>query len=1207
MPKIRELINFEPIKDVIDIDASFDAAEMVKNYIISPSLEEQLVYVFEDLQKSTHKAVQIVGGYGSGKSHMLAFIISILKQPELVKYIQNKKVRKAAAGIKREFVVIHWELQPNDVELSAYFYDRMALQLKEVYGIDYKEPDSSKVVDHKREILRLLELVKKDNPTRGLAVIIDEISDFLKEKPRGNIHRAIQFLRVLGQAAKECDFTFVGAMQELVFTSPTYIDQAESFGRVSERFNVITIRKEDIKEVIAKRVVAKTPEQLLELDNLFKEYTKYFSIVQTNKEDYIKLFPLHPYTIQIFSELPYFEKRGAIQFTIQEVSKILAEDFPYIITYDRIFAEIVSRHNIKNLDEVAPVVDAIKTLDSKIDLLEKRHQQTAKRIINAMAILKLYGKSTNNGATLDELANTLLILPANKLMEARDELAVVLRNLRRVTDGQFINKTEDGYYYLDLTLDIDYDQVIERRAENLPVGALDDEILRILKEQLLLAKSLGNGIFADGCRWPSRRSFREGIFVYERGRKNKQEIEAEYTIVFLSPFANRNPYKAGAGTIIISGRLKPDETALLKKTVAARSLLNENFHRSIMQKKYDALQKEFIASMVQAYLETGQVETGTETKNVKSLISREFSNFAELLAEIKPAILDEFFTSKYPEHPRFKQAISQDNIKGEFSSALKDMIAKGDFLELYSNTRSILDALDLVDKKGNISTTKSKVAIRIRQLARDNRGKNIDIKTIVDEFSHPPFGYDPMMTAFVFILLTYNGEINLKAAGGKTISSSEVAEVFGSGIDAFTNVRYFTLESDFDIQPVIDLFHALDLAPDKLRASVKRGVAVQQFRTRYLEMVEQIDTINNRLAKLSLYEGVPLDLEGLKTYHLQVETIPLDDFEQVRTPADFKKVVYEPKQITEIANSYQLLLELYRFYNLYIERLEKEIEYGLEIKKILVEHPFLIKSKTIDGYLNEAFAILADASRLLNIEELNPLLGKLEQAKKKYIAAYYMAHEQCVGGKVDWARLDDLLASTAFANLKSLKNVSVLNTHLFLKIESEIARIKRLRCSSLLLDLLEDRVLCPYCSFPQGYGPVDVDQRIGELEEVLEKILRDWEKTIISELNNYRDNIRYLSSPEQELIIEIIESNTLPGYIPAGLAVALNNLFKELTIIELDPKQIAREIFSASAVLDYNAFTQRLEDFKRNLIAGKDPDKIRIMYFLGGDNSEKTG
>lgn len=61
MPKIRELINFEPIKEVIDIDAISNSKEMVENYVISPSLEEHLVHVFRDLQKSTHKAPQIVG------------------------------------------------------------------------------------------------------------------------------------------------------------------------------------------------------------------------------------------------------------------------------------------------------------------------------------------------------------------------------------------------------------------------------------------------------------------------------------------------------------------------------------------------------------------------------------------------------------------------------------------------------------------------------------------------------------------------------------------------------------------------------------------------------------------------------------------------------------------------------------------------------------------------------------------------------------------------------------------------------------------------------------------------------------------------------------------------------------------------------------------------------------------------------------------
>jgi hypothetical protein len=42
----------------------------------------------------------------------------------------------------------------------------------------------------------------------------------------------------------------------------------------------------------------------------------------------LSLFPLHPYVIQIFSELPYFEKRGIIQFTVEEVGKILDREFP---------------------------------------------------------------------------------------------------------------------------------------------------------------------------------------------------------------------------------------------------------------------------------------------------------------------------------------------------------------------------------------------------------------------------------------------------------------------------------------------------------------------------------------------------------------------------------------------------------------------------------------------------------------------------------------------------------------------------------------------------------------------------------------------------------------------------------------------------------------------------------------------------------------
>ena len=94
-------------------------------------------------------------------------------------------------------------------------------------------------------------------------VIVDEISDFLKQKSKEKINRDVQFMRVLGQVAQSCDFMFIGAMQEHVFSNPKYVDEAESIGRVAERFEIITIRREDIKRVISRRVLNKTRNNVL--------------------------------------------------------------------------------------------------------------------------------------------------------------------------------------------------------------------------------------------------------------------------------------------------------------------------------------------------------------------------------------------------------------------------------------------------------------------------------------------------------------------------------------------------------------------------------------------------------------------------------------------------------------------------------------------------------------------------------------------------------------------------------------------------------------------------------------------------------------------------------------------------------------------------------------------------------------------------------
>lgn len=750
-----------------------------------------------------------------------------------------------------------------------------------------------------------------------------------------------------------------------------------------------------------------------------------------------------------------------------------------------------------------------------------------------------------------------------------------------------------------MSLDIDYDQVIQRRADNLPGGALDEEILAILKEQLMLEQSSENGVFLDSCRWPSRRSFREGSFVFVRNGDVKKEVDGDYTIVFLSPFTNANPYKILPSTIVLSGKLAQSSVDLLKQVVAAKLLTGENFHRSIMQKKYIELKKVFTEIFIETYLEEGQVETNSGTMSVKSIISREFNNFDELFSEIKPVLLEDYFAQKYPKHPRFSQAITRDNIQGEFSNALKDLLNKGSWQSLFSSAKSILKAFELIDNQGNISTAESEAAKCIRQLAKENQGKNIDVKQIQDEFSDSPYGYDPIMAALVIIVLTYNGEIALKAAGGKTITSSEVSDVFMTGIEAFTNINYLTLESDFDIQPVIDLFIALELPQDKLRKSAKRSEAVQEFRSRNLEIKEQIEEIDNKLSKLSIHDSDIVDIEGLKKYQSELELIPMEEFDKVKTPNDFKKIAYAKDVIKRIGEVYQLLKKLSQFYAFYFASLSKEIEYAREIDKLLQNYPHLFDANGIEGHIKDTFNILNSAEKLLNYEELNPLLGKLQQAHKKYTSDYYHAHEGFVGGKVDWNKFEEISKSVEFISLKALKNLPVLNTQAFLKIEVELSKLITLRCTKFKVDLLQEKVICPFCEFPKDYPTMDIDHKTKEIEDSILKILNEWEATLLQEVLNYRDNITYLNAGEQALVQGVVKNCALPKEVSEDLIKALNNLFKELEIIEVTPQQLLDELFTDARVLDYSTLTERLASFKQSLFAGHDLDKVRIKLIKG--------
>ena len=226
--------------------------------------------------------------------------------------------------------------------------------------------------------------------------------------------------------------------------------------------------------MLTNRVVRKDADQRLQLEKLLGDYRQYFPNLANQPERYINLFPIHPYVIDVFEQLPYFENRGIIGFAVQNVQPILDKAAPIFITYDRVFDLINTTHEIRNQPTVTRIVNVIQKLEPKIDLLDSRNREDARKLIKALAVLRLLGGEKINGATAQELANTLFIAPPGQKMLLTPEMSLgnierIMKNIRDVTVGQFIEYGE-GRYYLEPEKIDDYDALIEQKAQAAVIG-----------------------------------------------------------------------------------------------------------------------------------------------------------------------------------------------------------------------------------------------------------------------------------------------------------------------------------------------------------------------------------------------------------------------------------------------------------------------------------------------------------------------------------------------------------------------------------------------------------------------------------------------------------------------------------------------------------------------------------------------------------------
>ncbi|MDY0362227.1 MAG: DUF6079 family protein [Desulforegulaceae bacterium] len=1232
---IGRYFQFNQIKDVVDVDSDIkeekNRIDIISSYVISESLEKQILEFFDNIKKANHKANTIIGNYGSGKSHLISFLVSLISSPELGKYIENEKVQNAVSEIGRTFFTVQFELQAVQVPLRFWFFDKIRKQLKAKYNIDIPEFDlENKDYDDKENIFKINEIIKENEPTAGLLVVIDEVSDFLASKPQELMKADLQFLRVLGQVSTDPDqdIMFIASMQEDIFSSPKFKNVASEFSRVAERFLPIIIHREDVKKVIAKRIIPKTNEQKHKLEQELLAFGKKIESVSTKIDDFVNLFPLTPFIIDVFNKLPYFEKRGVIQFATSEIKYLLNKEFPYFITFERIYDILAETPDKKNLEEIYSVKKVMDIIEQKILTMDEKYQEDALKISKALAVYSLW-PDYQTGTSPEELAEHLMIMPQNKAFSAKDYVAVVVKKIREATDQQYIKLIEDKesgrkIFKFDTKTGVDPEEKIKQKTASVSDDEVEAEFF-IQLERLLDLEKVENtdDVFYDECSWSTNKSFRKGyVYFCKKFSSFKKLPERDYSIVFISPYIDDCQHNFSDIELKIKIPLPSAEhVERFKDIVAIRNLINSGFQSTLMKKKLEQRisgssgpNKGVGISQTLSKLFRNNSEVYFNGKDEK-LINHVKSNgsIPEMIDDLKTSIFDSSFCSKYPLHPKFAINLSDTNIEKTLSDTAYDLI-KGNLNDISVNTKNFLKSVDMIDSSGFPNALNSKLGKQILAAVSKNNTKVTDIeKEIIWVFGAGDYGLEKEFLYLVLILLTVQAKVYLQIAGGDKIDVNNIGEKFKS-LKMFETVKYVkTYKESFSYDFAQKIIYSFGLNGAKIGVEEERLNIFNDYKTEIKNFIAKFRNLTDILKELKNKSTIYIDPVKIEENLSDIFDIDWNKFD-ISNPTQFSKIEEYLSKKNKDENSIKIMLDktenVIDALNLYNSKLHSGMVYVSEALNLLDKNNSLIadneKFDQLKKIKKDIEDILSDFEMFLERSHRNSLKGKIDQFKKIYIYDFYLfLHKEYVGENLSWENLENYKTSEIFKKINLLKNITcVSSSKLNLKIDGW-SRLNQYKCLNHDLEnQLQDNIKCSRCTFPDNPQDGKYSKLANELDSIndeLEEFYNSFEKSIIKNIREYRDNIQFLEDDNsKESIKYILDNKKLPDYIDNNLIKAINSLFKEIDIIELDPnKDIIQKIFPKEDMISFEDLENAFSEIKDNILKNnQDKKSIRIKIKL---------
>ena len=1217
--KYKELINFEPITEVVKFSETYKSDyqnNLVRTFVFSDTFKKTLIPLIVrnmdfDYDGETF-GLQVVGNYGTGKSHLMSLVSLIAENSELLNLINDEIPKKELSKIAGKFKVLRFELGGTE-SLWEFISFKIEKYFEEI-DIEFSF-EGHGTLTYAEKLKLMMSAFEEKYPDKGFLMVIDEMLAYLKGRSTPDkLNQDLQVLQALGQTCDSSKFKFIFGVQEMIYHSPEFQFAAEMLQKVNDRYKDIMITKEDVAYIVKNRLLRKDEHQKQKIKDHLDKFLKFFTDMHGRTRDYVELFPVHPTYFENFERIRIGKSQREILKTLSnqflEILELdVPDDNPGLLTYDKYWEDIQKSQDLMAIPDVRKVKEITDTINDKIESYftgaRAGKKNIAKRITNACAVKILqHDLDKQNGTNTEHLVDDLCL--TDKLADDRDFLIDIIdstsQQIITATSGQYFDKNaENGEYHLRIEGGINFDQKIKDYAATMANSLKDEYFFKFLEVNLPLDHDTyrtGFRIWEHSIEWKSHKTYRDGyIFFGNPDEKSTTHPRQHFYMYFMPVFDDskkKRNHEEDEVYFIMDGLSDEFKNAVtLYGAAMALEVRADSSQKAIYRQKIDELNKKARSLFDREYVQVTKVDyKGKEVPLSGYPLPGSGFTKEQIFSDVASAVFEDWFEQERPNYPKFtllNAPVSKENFHRLIKQALSK-IANPE--QSNRDGEAILSGLGLW-VPGMLDYSHSPYAKSILKLLKDKGdGKVLNKDEIIEYLDKSDniwlskdFKIEAELEFVVLSTLAALGELEIVLSSGKSINSTNLNDLKSIDKEDFYSFTHVKPPKGINEAALKALFVGL-LGRD-LSRQLKDPATYLSLVKAANEWAARTVTVLNKISGGYSFNGIEIITEDeAHDYRIKFTAFSgfCDKLTNYTSEAKLKNFQFSVEDVKKILEAKPMIEKVEKQLE-EISKLKEDISYLQQCRQYVSDPGF--KAEISDA-INHLSVILSSQDN----EKKEAFKAKLSELKDRYADWYLKQYLKYRISDADYTKKLALLDSEQRMICEILKEADFLSTGRYSQWLNKINKLQPAD-SNVNKELI---LSAPYQDFnPLEYNNIEMIT-VNQAKDELDMLLEQWEESLKETLDDpmVKQNMNLLEDKTAEILRDFKDGKII---LTKDNAVIIRNaimtLHKGLEKIEIDADNL-KEAFNKPLTPD--EAIEAFKDYINNLTKGKERDKVRILF-----------